>query len=112
MWVFTIPKMARVYFLHHRGLLGELSRAAYETVKELRAAAASEDNSFRPGMVSVVQTFGNVAKFNPHIHALCSRGGWNTSGEWIALPYIDTQKSGGVISLSCVSLAQGQRIIE
>jgi hypothetical protein len=72
MWVFTIPKMLRVYFLHHRELLGELSRAAYETVKELMAAAAFEDDSFRPGMVSVVQTFGNAAKFNPHIHALCS----------------------------------------
>jgi hypothetical protein len=93
MWVFTIPKMLRVYFLHNRELLGELSRAAYETVKELMAAAAFEDDCFRPGMVSVVQTFGNAAKFNPHIHALCSRGGWNTSGEWIPLPYIDTQKA-------------------
>jgi hypothetical protein len=27
-WVFTIPKMLRVYFLYHRELLGELSRAA------------------------------------------------------------------------------------
>ncbi len=26
-WVFTIPKMLRVYFLHHRELLGELSDA-------------------------------------------------------------------------------------
>jgi hypothetical protein len=27
------------------------------------------------------------------IHALCSRGGWNASGEWIPLPYIDPQKA-------------------
>ena len=27
-WVFTIPKMLRPFFLHHRELLGELSRAA------------------------------------------------------------------------------------
>jgi hypothetical protein len=32
-WVFTIPKMLRIYFLHHRELLGALSRAGYETVK-------------------------------------------------------------------------------
>jgi len=38
-WVFTIPKMLRIYFLHHRELLGALSRAAYETVKELMVAA-------------------------------------------------------------------------
>jgi hypothetical protein len=31
--------MLRVYFLHHREPLGELSRAAAETAKELLAAA-------------------------------------------------------------------------
>lgn len=93
MWVFTIPKMLRVYFLHHRELLGELSRAAYETVKELMTLAAFEDDSFRPGMVSVVQTFAEAARFHPHVHALCSRGGWNASGDWIPVPYMDTRKA-------------------
>jgi acyl-CoA reductase-like NAD-dependent aldehyde dehydrogenase len=44
-------------------------------------AAAVEEKGFRPGMVSVVQTFGAGAKFHPHIHALSSRGGWAPSGE-------------------------------
>ena len=52
--------MLRVYFLHHRELLGALSLAAYETVKELMAAAAVEEKGFRPGVVSVVQTFGDA----------------------------------------------------
>jgi hypothetical protein len=30
-WVFTIPEMLRIYFLHHRELLGALSLAAYQT---------------------------------------------------------------------------------
>jgi len=77
-----------VYFLHHRELLGALSLAAYQTVKELMAAAV-EEKGFRPGMVSVVQTFGGQANFNPHAHALVSRGGWSASGEWIAVPYVD-----------------------
>ncbi len=34
MVTFTIPKMLRPYFLHHRELLGKLSRAAWETVQE------------------------------------------------------------------------------
>ena len=29
-WVFVIPKMLRPYFLHHRELLGGLTRAAWE----------------------------------------------------------------------------------
>ncbi len=89
MWVFTIPKMLRVYFLHHRELLGELSRCAYETLRELMTAAAFDEEGFRPGMVSVVQTFGDAARFHPHVHALCSRGGWNALGQWVPVPYLD-----------------------
>ena len=87
-WVFTMPKMLRVYFRHHRELLGALSLAAYQTVKQLMAAAVEEEG-FRPGMVSVIQTFGEGAKFHPHVHALCSRGGWSAGGEWVPLPYVD-----------------------
>jgi hypothetical protein len=69
------------------GRLEERGRLA-QTVKELMAAAV-EEKGFRPGMVSVVQTFGEGAKFHPHIQALCSRGGRTASGEWIPLPYVD-----------------------
>ena len=88
-WVFTVPKMLRVYFLYHRELLGDLSRAAYETVKELISAAAGEERGFRPGVVSMVQTFGERANYHPHVHALATRGGWTSSGEWIPVPYVD-----------------------
>ena len=90
-WVFTIPKMLRVYFLHHRELLGALSQAAAETAKELLAAAAMEEKGFRPGLVAVVQTFGDRANFHPHVHALVTRGGWMASGEWVPVPYVDEQ---------------------
>ena len=36
-WVFTVPKMLRVYFLHHRELLGKLARGA-----------SSKSTSFQP----------------------------------------------------------------
>lgn len=88
-WVFTVPKMLRVYFLHHRELLGKLSQAAAETAKELLAASAMEEKGFRPGLVAVVQTFGDRANFHPHVHALVTRGGWTGSGEWIPVPYVD-----------------------
>jgi hypothetical protein len=52
-------------------------------------AAAVEEKGFRPGVVSVIQTFGEGAKLHPHVHALCSRGGWTASREWIPLPHMD-----------------------
>ncbi len=103
-WVFTVPKMLRVFFLHHRELLGELSRAAYETVKELMSAAALEEKGFRPGVVSVVQTFGERANFHPHVHALVSRGGWTGSGEWLPVPYVDERAAEELLRYKVLAL--------
>ena len=75
-WVFVIPKMLRPYFLHHRELLGGLARTAWETALELMRAAVG-DEDIRPGMVTVVQTAGDLANWHPHVHAIVSRGGWS-----------------------------------
>jgi len=109
-WVFTIPKMLRPYFLHHRDLLGELCRAAYDTVRELMVAAV-DNKDFRPGMVAVIQTFGDSLKWNPHIHALCSRGGWNAAGEWFPLPYIDARAAEHLFRHKVFRLLQKQGLL-
>ena len=88
-WVFTIPKLLRPHFLHHRELLGKLSQAAWETVQELIAAASADDRGIRPVMVSVVQTATDLLEWNPHVYALVSRGGWNRDGTWLPVPNVD-----------------------
>jgi len=87
-WVFVMPKMLRLYFLHHRELLGRLTRAAWETVGELMGAAAAGE-IVRPGMVAVVQTAGDLGHWHPHVHALVSRGGWTREWQWVPVPYVD-----------------------
>ena len=109
-WVFTVPKMLRVYFLHHRELLGALSLAAYQTVKELMAAAV-EEKGFRPGMGSVVRTFGARANFHPHVHALVSRGGWSASGEWIPVPYVDERAAEKLFRHKVLALLRRRRLL-
>ena len=71
----SAPGFTGVGAPYHRELLGELSRAA-ETAREPLAMAAGEEEGFRSGVVSVVQTFGERANFHPHVHALVTRGGW------------------------------------
>lgn len=69
--------MLRPTFMHHRKLLGPLCTSvtmAWQTVRELMVAAA-DDQAFRPGMVAVVQTFGDQLNMHPHVHALVTRGG-------------------------------------
>jgi len=85
--------MLRPYFLHHRELLGELCRAAYETVRELMVASVSDHLRIRPGFVAVVQTFGGDLRWNPHVHALASAGGWDAEHSWIPLPHLDARSA-------------------
>jgi hypothetical protein len=65
--------MLRPYFLYHRELLSELARLAFETVHQMMIAAVEQPEA-RPGMVAVLQTFGSSLKWNPHIHAIVTRG--------------------------------------
>jgi len=91
-WVFTLPKMLRPYFLYHRELLGELAQLAYETVREMMAAAVDESHA-RPGMGAVIQTFGSSLKWNPHIHAIVTRGVFLDDGSWLPIPFVDSHKA-------------------
>jgi hypothetical protein len=74
LWTFTMPKVLRGVFCHHRELLGGLCRAAWEVVRDLMATAVG-DPEFGPGMVSVVQTHGDILGWHPHVHAIASRVG-------------------------------------
>ncbi len=51
--------------------------------------AAVEEKGFRPGVVTVVQTFGESVNPHPHVHAIATRGGWTATGEWIPIAYVD-----------------------
>ena len=95
-----------------QALIGSLARVYSVPSKELMIAAAFEGDSFRPGMVSVVQTFGEAARFPPARACACfSR---RLEYFWRVDPGALHQhpKGGGVISSSRVSLTQGQGTTE
>ena len=97
--------MLRPYFLYHRELLGELARLAYETVREMMAAAIEEPNA-RPGMVAVIQTFGSSLKWNPHIHAIVTRGVFTTMARGNPfLMSMPIRPSSSSVTRSCDSFA-------
>jgi hypothetical protein len=62
-----MARRSRVFFA---GLLGQLRQVAYQTAGEL----------LMPGMIAVVQTFGDDLSWHPHVHALVTRGGWDRAG--------------------------------
>jgi ribosomal protein S27E len=85
--VFTIPKILRAYFHYDRKLLTELSRAAHRAVS--RFVESTCGAGVRPAIVVVTHTFGEGARFHPHLHALVTSGGWNASRVWHPVPMWD-----------------------
>jgi hypothetical protein len=60
--VFTIPKMLRIFFKFKRRLLSDLCRAALRTLNRYFEAAVGEP--LLPGVIAVIQTFGDRINFH------------------------------------------------
>ena len=73
--------------------------------------AAVDDETFRPGMVAVVQTAGDLANFHPHVHAIVSRGGWTGDGEWIPVPYVDEHSAELLFRHKVMRMLQGEGLL-
>ncbi len=87
-YVFTIPKMLRIYFRKDRRLLGKLSQCAAEALKTLFRAAGKGPTGV-PGIIMVIQTYGDLVNFHPHLHALVTDGVFTATGWLVAFPKID-----------------------
>jgi hypothetical protein len=76
--IFTVPKMLRLFFRYKRKLLNSLCLSAvHSLVKFLRTTTSLE---MMPGVVAVIQTFGDRINFHPHIHVLMTEGGTGPDG--------------------------------
>lgn len=84
-FVFTMPKRLRLYFRYDRDLLKELPKLAWEVIKEVYQVALGRDDVI-PGMIANVQTFGELAHFNPHAHTITTDGVFTPEGTFIQLP--------------------------
>jgi len=82
-FVFSIPKIIRIYFLFDRALLKDLARIAWEVLSCYYKNAVSKDGT-TPAAICSIQTFGDMLGFNPHLHILCADGGFNDNGTFYA----------------------------
>jgi hypothetical protein len=86
-YVVTVPTMLRVYFRKDRRLLGKLSQCAADALKTLFHAARKNPKAV-PGIIMVLQTYGDLANFHPHLHALVTDGVFTPKGWFVAFPKI------------------------
>ena len=82
-YVFTVPRLLRAFFGRHRAWLGELSRIAGRLLVKAYAGALP---AARPALILFVQTFGDLANFNPHVHVLAADGAFLPDGTFVPLP--------------------------
>ena len=79
--VFTIDDSLRPFFLKDRSLLNCLFSAVNSVVSRM-FHEMNKSESFTPGFICVLHTFGRDLKWNPHIHCLITEGGVGNSLLW------------------------------
>ena len=79
--VFTIPQELRLFFLKDRQLLNCLFRAVADCILFM-FHKLNKSESFTPGFICVLHTFGRSLQWNPHIHVLLSEGASGNFTVW------------------------------
>jgi Putative transposase/Transposase zinc-binding domain len=78
-YVFSIPIILRKLFLYKRKLLSTLCKAAADSLQIfLRTVTGLKDGIV--GAVMTIQTFGDYARWHPHIHAIVADGLFRRNG--------------------------------
>jgi hypothetical protein len=89
-FVFTLPKVLRLFFRHDKRLHGEISRLIYALVRDFAVEAAGRP--LRMAAVVVFQTAGAFCRFHPHWHGLFLEGGFDAEGRFLHIPDVDLVK--------------------
>ena len=110
--LFTIPEELRAFFSYDRTLLSKLAKAVNEVMKyqfhnvhkkiaRKFKVPKSSPNYFTNsdivhyGLITVIHTFGRDLKWNPHIHALVSLGGFTKNFTFKKLDYFHVPSIAG-----------------
>lgn len=87
--VFTIDEKLRTFFLYDRDMLSILFHAVNETLTYVFNKLNGKNDTFTPGVIMVLHTFGRALNWNPHIHCLVTEGGMNKKHIYKQINYIN-----------------------
>ena len=110
--LFTIPEECRKFFFYDRSLMSKLSAAVNQVFKFIfhnisrkrkRKNKISEHSGYyftdsdivHYGLISVIHTFDKDLKWNPHIHAIVSLGGFNKNLKFKKMRYFNVDTIAG-----------------
>jgi hypothetical protein len=83
-FVWTIPKVLRVFLRHNRELFADLGRLTFDILRRFFCQAAGR--SLHCAMVSSHQTFGKFGVWHPHWHSIVLEGGFDRHDTFFYIP--------------------------
>jgi DNA-directed RNA polymerase subunit RPC12/RpoP len=83
-FVWTIPKVLRVFLRHDRGLFADIGRLLFDILSRFFSQAAGR--TLRCAMVSSHQTFGEFGVWHPHWHSIVLEGGFDRHDRFFFIP--------------------------
>ncbi len=87
-YVFSIPLILRTFFKYDRKLLGKLCQCVNKSLlRFFRTTTGLKTGTL--GVVMAIQTFGDYARWHPHIHVLLADGLFQENGISYVMPKID-----------------------
>ena len=91
-FVFTLPKLLRVYFKYDRNLFEDISSIIFSIIYDYYTATAK--TTVKTGVIVSYQSFGDLMRWNPHFHYIVLEGGIDEAGSFhhIILSIKDTAK--------------------
>ena len=83
-FVWTIPKVLRVFLRHDRDLFADISRLLFDILTSFFSQAAGR--TLRCAMVSSHQTFGEFSGWHRHWHSIVLEGGFDRHDRFFFIP--------------------------
>jgi hypothetical protein len=101
--------MLRVFFKHKRKLLGDRCRCAVRAL--LFYFQALVGTALEPGIIAVIQTFGDRMNLHPHLHLQVTEGGVDEAGVFHKVPRIDDSRLAEVFAREVLAFLVGRELL-
>ena len=84
-YVFSMPKILRLFFKYNRKLLGKLCQCAQKSLVTFFQQVLRKNKGIA-GSIVAIQTFGDYCRWHPHLHAIVSDGLYTDTGYFYVMP--------------------------
>ena len=110
-YVFSIPIILRTYFKYDRKLLSKLCRCANKSLLQyFRTVTGLKDGKL--GAIMAIQTFGDYARWHPHIHVLLADGLFRDNGVFYVMSKIDIDPLAKLFRANVLKMLKEEKLID